>query len=265
MLKKNYLTGCCIGMMVSSSLLAGSMGDEKIHRPWFVAIGTGYSWTLLPGIDNPNPSEWDASEQGYNSNLGNRGFLTFTLGKAIHEWVDVSVMSMMHENFNYQMFQSGFSSTPAFTGNQRNRYFTLNNKSILFNAFVHPEKFYEYQSMSYRPFISAGIGYAYNYINNFYTVGNQVEGDGLPNVGSTDSIGSPVGTNAFAWQGSAGLSFHVKEYPVSFNTGYRYYDGGRFNGPSNIYTNDSGFLASSPWSGQLKANQWFVEFQYTMD
>jgi hypothetical protein len=261
---KKIASGSLVGILLSSSLFAGTMGDAQTN-PWFFAIGTGYSWTMMPGIENPNPSVWDASFQGYDNSLGNRGFLTFELGKQVHPLIDVSVMSMMHETFNYQKFQSGSPGTPDFTGAQRNRYFNLNNKSILFNAFLHPESFWQCHELLYRPYISAGIGYAYSYMNNFYTVGNQVEGPGLPNVGSTDSIGTPVSTNAFAWQGSAGVSFRTQSSPVSFNTGYRYYNGGQFNGPTSVFTNANGFVNATAWSGILQANQWFVEFQYTFD
>lgn len=252
------------GLLISVPLYAGSMGAIDSVHPWFGSIGTGYSWTKMPGINNPNLSQWDAATQGYDSFLGNRSFLTFAIGKKIHEYVDVSIMYMMHENFNYQKFQSGNSATPDFTGSQRTRYFTLNNKSVLVNGFLHPDNYWwSYANVELKPYIGAGIGYAYNLVNSFYTIGNQIQGVGDPNVGSTDSIGSPKGRNSFSWQGTAALNLHPQNSSFSINTGYRYFDGGNFNGSSSIYTNANGFVTATPWSGSVKANQFFVEFQYT--
>ena len=252
------------GLVISLPLHAGSMGTPAPALPWFGSIGTGYSWTNMPGINNPNPSEWDSSIQGYDSTLGNRGFITFALGKQVHQYIDLSLMYIMHENFNYQKYQSGTSATPDFTATQRTRYFTLNNKAILFNGFLHPAKYWStYANVELRPYIGAGIGYAYNYINNFYTAADQVQGTGDPNVGSTDSIGNPVGTSSFSWQGTVALNMRAQNSPFSVNTGYRYFDGGDFNGSSSIFTNASGFVNATPWSGRVKANQFFVEFQYT--
>lgn len=264
MKKLNHTYKTIGGLLLSLPLYAGNMGTPVPMLPWFGAIGTGYSWTNMPGINNPNPSEWDESIQGYDAPLGNRGFLTFTLGKQVQEYIDLNLMYLMQENFNYQKYQSGSSATPDFTATQRTRFFTLNNKAILFNGVLHPAQYWTtYANTELRPYLGAGIGYAYNYVNNFYTVGNQVESPGEPNVGSTDSIGTPIGTNSFSWQGTAALNLRVQNSPFSINTGYRYFDGGKFNGSTQIYTNANGFVNATPWSGKVKANQFFVEFQYT--
>ena len=117
-----------LALLSSLPLYAGTIGDNPLVNPWYGAIGGGYSWTLLPGINNPNPGEWDASAEGYNSSLGNRGFYTFEIGKQVQHYVDVSLMYLNHETFNYQMYQQGISNTEGFTGDQRNRFFNLNNR-----------------------------------------------------------------------------------------------------------------------------------------
>ncbi|HGC5940122.1 TPA: hypothetical protein ACIZCU_000918 [Legionella pneumophila] len=72
---------------------------------------------------------------------------------------------------------------------------------------------------------------------------------------SFSTIGEPVNKNSFAWQASAGLNFRPAGSPLSINAGYRYYSGGQFNGPSDVYTNSDGFQAGTPLSGPLRANQ----------
>lgn len=131
-----------IALCVSSlSLHAGTMGEvvSPVY-PWFASIGTGYSWTEKPGIVNPNPAFWDFSLQGYDSDLGDRGFYTFAVGKQIHQYIDISLSYLDHEVFNYQKFQTsppGTSGTPGFTGGSRTRYFELDNKALLVNGYLH--------------------------------------------------------------------------------------------------------------------------------
>ncbi len=239
------------------------MGMPVPNNPWFGSIGTGYSWTNLPGINNPNRSQWDDSVLGYNSPIGDRGFITFAVGKQIHQYIDLSLMYMMHEEFNYQKFQFGNSATPDFTGSQRNRFFNLNNKSLLVNAFLHPATAWaHFANISWTPYVGAGIGYAYSSVNNFYTVGTEsISGTA---VGSSDSIGTPVGTSSFSWQGTAAMNMRLQDSHFSVNTGYRYFDGGRFYGPTIIYTNASSFTTATPWKGKVSANQYFVELNYTV-
>ncbi len=241
---------------------AGTMGGEVKNNPWYAAIGTGYSWTMLPGINNPNPTEWDDSVQGYNSTLGDRGFYTFEAGKQVHSFIDASLMYINHEPFNYQMYQSGVSDTEGFTGNMRNRYFNLGNRALLVSGFLHPaEAYYTLGDVGMKPYIGIGIGYASNLVNNFYTVGSQLVD--TVNVGSTSSIGNPVYTNSFAWQGTGGVNFAANQH-VSIDVGYRYYDGGKFNTSSEVFAESVGLTAASPWSGRLQANQLFVDFRYTV-
>lgn len=265
MIRRNKLFVAIASTVASFSLCAGTMGEVVDQKPWYGSIGTGYSWTHRPGIDNPNPSEWDYSAQGYNGFMGNSGFITFSLGKQVHEYIDLSVMYIMQENFNYQKFQSGTSATPDFTGNQRNRYFTLNNKAVLVNGFLHADQYSaQISGVKITPYIGAGIGYAYNYMTNFYTIGNQSPGAGDAPIGSTDSIGTPTGTSSFSWQGTVAFNVRPNQSHVSVDTGYRYFDGGEFKGPTSVYTNLNGFTNVTPWSGRVKADQFFVDFKYTV-
>lgn len=251
-----------LALFSSLPLHAGTIGEQLLENNWYGAIGGGYSWSLSPGITNPNPSEWDASTEGYNSSLGNRGFYTFEIGKQVQHYVDVSLMYLNHETFNYQMFQQGLSNTEGFTGDSRNRYFNLNNRALLVSGFIHPDHdWYKISTFELSPFIGGGVGYALNHIDNFYTVGTvNVSGTA---IGSTSSIGNPVNTNSFAWQATAGLSIKPRSH-LSLDVGYRYYDGGNFNASSVIYSNSAGLGFATPWTGRLSANQLFVDLRYSL-
>lgn len=251
-----------IAMLASLPLYAGTMGEVSPGLPWFVSIGTGYSWSVKPGIENPNPAIWDFSNEGYDSPLGNRGFYTFSIGKQVHQYIDLSLTYLDHEVFNYQRFQTGGSDTIGFTGNARTRYFQLDNKALLVSGFLHPAQYlYSMVGIELTPYVGAGLGYAKNEVRDFHTVGSTTVA-GVA-IGSISSIGTATGKNAFAWQGTVGLNLRPQQSHVSTNIGYRYFDGGKFEGPSSIFTNSNGDLASTPWTGRLKTNQLFVEFKYT--
>lgn len=262
---KNNKFGFLI-LLASLPLHAGVMGSTNSTPsvyPWFASIGTGYSWTQKPGITNPNPAVWDASAQGYNGSLGNRGFYTFAVGKQVYPYFDLSLSYLAHEVFNYQMFQTGTSLTPGFTGSDRTRYFNLANRALLANVVLKPEHHYfNVSTVDFTPFIGAGIGYALNQVNNFYTVGTTTI-NGVA-IGSTDSIGNPATKNAFAWQGSVGFNIRPELSHLSVDLGYRYFDAGNFVGSSMVYSNSSGWVSASPWLGSLIANQAFIEFKYTV-
>ena len=248
----------------SFSLYAGTVGEVATAYPWFASIGTGYSWTERPGIVNSDPSFWDPSSQGYDANIGNRGFYSFAIGKQIYQYIDVSLSYINNEVFHYQKFQSspGLGNTPGFTGNARNRFFNLNNRAVLANAFLHSEHaLTSLLGIDFTPFAGAGVGVAHNQVLDFYTVGT-TNVAGVP-IGSSSSIGGPTTKDKFAWQASVGLNFRPVQSHLSVDAGYRYYDGGIFNGPATVYSNTEGFSTTIPWSGRLKANQIFVEFKYT--
>lgn len=235
---------------------------ENPFRSWFAAIGTGYSWTKTPGIVNPNPAQWDFSQQGYDSPLGNRPFYTFEIGKKVHPYFDISINYIYNQQFNYQKFQTGTSATPDFTGNARHRFFNLNNQALFLNAFVHPaEPSFAIANIGVTPFAGLGIGYSRSSMSNFHTVSTVNINGNL--IGSTSTIGPDTNSDAFAWQGSVGLNITPDNSPLSVDIGYRYFDGGKFKGPNTVFTGAI-FQDATPWTGHLKANQLFVSLKYTV-
>jgi len=249
--------------LASLPLYAGTTGDDPAQKyPWFASIGRGYSWTILPGIVNPNPAQWDYSTQGYDSSLGNRGFNTFALGKHLYKYVDVSLSYLDNENFFYEKYQTGTSNTDFFTGAIRTRFFQLINRSIIANVTLRPEKNYiKLSSLEFSPFIGAGIGYGQSVMDGFRTQGIiNVDGTLLT---PTDSTGETTNSNSLAWQGFIGVNVRPSQSHVSIDFGYQYYDGGKFYGPKSIYSNGSGWFPRTPWSGEVLANQLFVSLKYT--
>lgn len=252
-----------LSCLIPLAASAGTMGELVKPFPWFASIGTGYSWSSKPGIDNPDPATWDFANEGYNGALTNAGFYSFALGKQVHQYIDLSVSYLNNEDFNFQHFQTGVSATPSFTGAERTRFFTLNNRAVMANITLHDENpLLSPYSIDITPFVSGGIGAGFNKVTDFHTVGSVA----LPTatIASTTSIGAPTSHTGFAWQGSVGINVQPQASHLSANIGYRYYNGGDFEGPAATYSAADGFLVAAPWKGTLKTNQMFVEFKYTV-
>lgn len=244
-----------LALASTCSLYAASMGLEDLANPWYGSVGTG--------INNANPSEWDTPAEAYNKNKTNRGFYTFEIGKQVQHYVDVSLMYLNHETFNYQMYQQRIASSHKLENTEQTKPFNLNNRALLVSGFLHPDhNWYKISTVGLSPFIGGGIGYALNQIDNFYST----SGKGLNKaaVHSNSSMVNQVNINSFAWQASAGLSIHPITH-LSLDVGYRYYDGGNLETANNV-TNSSPANNNliTPWSGHLSMNQLFVDFKYKM-
>jgi len=88
---------------------------------------------------------------------------------------------------------------------------------------------------------------------------------GVPGVNSIGS--SSTAKTVFSYQLEAGIEYKYEE-KWGFTVGYRWFDGGKFKGPSHI-TAGTG-LPGNPivgvevpsWKGRLRANEVFAELAY---
>ena len=243
-----------LALLSTCTLYAASMGITDLGNPWYGSIGAG--------LNNTSPNGWEMPAEGYNSGLANRGFYTFEIGKQVQHYVDVSLMYLNHETFNYQMYQQRIANTGKLPSNSSNHNINLNNRALLVSGFLHPDHdWYKISTVSLSPFIGGGVGYALNQIDNFYPAGS------APVNRAAIGSGSAQSTNSFAWQASAGLSIHPVTH-LSLDVGYRYYDGGTFDTSnptfSNTNTHSSSLGLTTPWAGHLSTNQLFVDFKYRM-
>lgn len=242
-----------LALASTCSLYAASLGIEDLDNPWYGSIGTG--------INNANPSVWDTPAEAYNKNKTNRGFYTFEIGKQVQHYVDVSLMYLNHETFNYQMYQHRISNSNKLANSDQNKLSNLNNRALLVSGFLHSDhNWYKISTVSLSPFIGGGIGYALNQIDNFYST-NDV---GMHKRSTNPSVNNQVNIAGFAWQASAGLSIHPITH-LSLDVGYRYYDGGSLDTTNSLSSNSAANSnLITPWSGHLSMNQLFVDFKYKM-
>lgn len=231
------------------------MNFTNLENSWYGSIGAG--------INNANPSEWDTPAEAYNKNKTNRGFYTFEIAKQVQHYVDVSLMYLNHETFNYQMYQQGIFNTNKLAPTEQNKPFNLNNRAVLVSGFLRPDhNWYKISTVGLSPFIGGGIGYALNQIDNFYPITNSTLNKNATNANSP--VSNSVNINSFAWQASAGFSIHPITH-LSLDVGYRYYDGGNLDTSNAITHSTTGNSSSiTPWSGHLSMNQLFVDFKYKM-
>ncbi len=249
-----------------SGLSAFSYADapvqtQKAKNPYYAFVGSGYAWSLKAGIHNPDPGYWDAAQEGYNSDLGDSPFFTIGLGKQLWRILHLDLSYTYYQTFHYQKQQTGTSSTPGFTGARRTRYFDLDNQNVLFSASLYPWQI-KTGCGAFTPYAGGGVGVGINRVSNFHTVAYDSSAD----VGSTTSIGGPVTKGVFAWRVLAGIRFAPKIEHFSFDLGYRYYNGGKFTGPSKIqnYTGGGATTYGKPWKGYIKSNEIYftVNFDY---
>lgn len=266
-----YFFSLCSLISISTLCADDSFVDPRqipVHgdypdNPFYGIVGTGYAWTLDPGINNPNPNDWDAAIEGYDTTLGNAPFFMIGLGRQYFEMLHLDLSYTYYQPFHYEKFQTGTSNTVGFTGSHRVRFFDLSHQNILFDVSVYPWTWHA-GCLGITPFAGAGVGVGFHQVTNFHTVGYTTAG--ATELGSTTSIGTTGVRAVFAWQVSAGIRFKPKLQHLSFDFGYHYYDGGSFYGPTNIVVNEAPSngtvsFSNTPWSGHLKAN----EFYFTLN
>ncbi len=216
---------------------------------------TGYAWSMEAGICNPLPGFWGAAKEGYDSTLGGSSFFTLGFGYRFFKVFDVDFNYSFYDTFHYEKKQT---SSAGQSGEVRMRCFDLDNQSAIANFSFYP---YLISLGKLRidiiPFIGLGVGVGINNMTNFHTIGNDVLG-----VGSTTSTGEPRTTIAFAWQGMGGFRIHPRNFHLSIDIAYRYYNGGNFKGPSTItsFADNGEDFTGKPWEGTLQTNQVYFAF-----
>lgn len=227
---------------------------------WYGVVGAGYAFSMDAGIKNPDPNFWDFSNEGYDSDLGGSPFFFIGFGKTFCGSWSLDLTYSYYNTFHYQKYQTGSSGTEGFTGAARTRFFDLDHENVLLNLSYNPQ----WDCLSYRfcqvrvsPVVGLGIGVGINHVDNFHTFGyNQRVANGNPT-----SIGERNTKASFAWQALAALRFQLA-CRFDLDIGYRYYQGGWFEGPSQITLNTpdvlGGVTSAEPWEGKLKANEVYL-------
>jgi hypothetical protein len=257
-----------LAIVCSCNLLSATSIDYKkeYKELMFLHIRSGYAWLGHADISNATvANQWDLANEGYNASLSNAGFWDFAIGFYPLSFLDVDVSYGTYETMHYEKYQTGTSSTTAFTGGNRMRYFDVDHKNIMLNATLHPRKgefSIDTSCVSISPFVGGGFGLGINRINNFHTVAYSTDGK----TGSTTSIGFRNTNKSCAWQLNAGLTFSACNHKVAFDLGYRYHNGGTFKTGDKFMANvndfKGAFCPATGWKGKIRAHEAVVAFRF---
>jgi len=243
--KKRCLCWLC-WLLLGGTLPWKAQGEETTHFHGIVA--SGYAWSMKADIRNIDYGYWADAEEGYNASLGNAPFFMLGVGYRFLQKVDVDFTYTVYGTFHYQKQQTDERL------DHRTRYFDLNHQGAIFNISCYPHSF-SCSQLEWTPFAGGGIGVGTSQISQFHTVFYTTSNG----VGSTTSIGSPTTKNAFAWQAMVGFRLRPKNSRLSLDLAYRYYNGGTFQGPSEIVNYSGvhvgGTEQATPWKGTFQTNQ----------
>jgi len=234
----------------------------------FAQVQSGYSWMQKTNIACATVANgWDFANEGYNAKFNNVAFWDFLIGVRPASFIDLAISYGIYQTMHYEKYQTGESATVGFTGNRRQRFFDLDHKNILFNIIVHPTNknlSLNLSNLKIFPFIGTGIGAGFNQVGNFYTVAYSTDDE--IGVGSVTTLGQRCNSSSFAWQANIGLTFSSIRNNVSFDIGYRYYNGGKFRSANNFMINTLDYagkhFATPGWQGIMSTNQLIFAFRF---
>jgi len=199
-------------------------------------------------------TDWDIAAQGYNSNLGTSEVLGASIGYLVNPLVAFELELANRNSFNYKKDQS----SPPPDGD-KTRYFDVKNTTVMANIFLNGSGLqgpYSYKNDYFmiEPFVNAGMGAAFNTVDNFHSVQS---GTGI----HFSSMNNKTKTS-FAYQLGAGVNLRTDNLGIAL--GYRYVDAGQFESndvikPSEL-SPDS--VELSPWKGYLRMNEVYLALSY---
>ncbi len=253
---KNTIKLLCFG---TSSIFAGTMANtDQFNTSLYFKLGSGGSYSMSAGIDNPNPVYWDASPQGYNGNIGQSAIYSAALGYNLSKIISSDFEFIYRPSYHYSKYQTSTAVNTIFFNGNKTRYFDVQSNSIMWNAYLHGGSYSNtlnlelIRGLFIQPFIGGGLGVGLNTVYNFHSI---------LSTGMVKAIEATNLVTSLAWQLSAGVNFY-NESNFNLGAGYRYYNGGRFSGNSYIInTTDT----APNWTGTVQANEFFIQLSYKVD
>lgn len=242
------------------------------ERKVYLKLIGGYSFARKADIE-VNNSIWDPALEGYNQKLKSAPILGAGIGYQPLEYLTADITATHRWRYRYRKFQT----TPANPGTpqplpSKTRKFDLDSTSVMIDLRLLGRGF---QNLYYTvdshdsyiaPILGGGIGVTYHTVRNFYS---EFAPTPLTTpLNATSSIGQTAATKAaFTYQLEAGLEYRYRE-TWGLMAGYRWFDAGKFKTPTDIIGgtglagNPIAGSAVPPWTGKLRANEFFVELTY---
>ncbi len=273
MINKKLMTGitCAIALLHQAPCSAdGMLATASIGDRWstpgdiYIALSAGSSYSTKASI-SASPTFWDPTPEGYNGNVGQSEVLGAGIGYVINPLLRFEVGADHRNSFEYSKYQSTPTST---TWGPRYRYFDLSNTTVMGTLFVNgsgisEHAFYQGSGFMIDPFIGAGIGGAFNTVDNLHSVQT------APSARAFSMMPAANTTRTFAYQFSAGFDVKTSQ-KLAVGVSYRYLNAGTFQSNNYIVDNSNNIgttdgVAVPAWSGSLSTNEVFATLKYAMD
>ncbi len=228
---------------------------------WYGVVGAGYAFSRKAHIRVG--TDWDPSPSSHDDKFTDTPFFFIGFGRTFCNWIDFDVTYSFYQPLHYQKFKTADAEDVG----THTHFFDLDHQNLMFDLTLDSVGWFcfgDCWGLNIRPIVGAGIGVGINSITNFHSV--DFGGATVP-VGSTTDIGDRKRGTSFAWQVLAALRFGVCNCcPFSFDIGYRYYDGGRFHGPTRFVLNTAAGAGAqtslSAWKGRFTANEVYLALNY---
>ena len=239
----------------------------------YIALAAGASFSTNASVA-VSTTYWDLYTDGYGGNLGNSEVLGASIGYVINPLLRFELGVDHRNSFNYHKHQSTPTVSRALINwGPRERYFDVSNTTVMATAFMNGSGISHhmmYQGSGYiiDPFIGAGLGGAFNTLDNLHST--QV---GVFNVLSNNrafSIMSASNTvRTFAYQFSAGFDVKTNR-KLALGLGYRYLNAGNVVSSNYLTDNSNNVGITSgvvvpPWRAVLRCNEVYVTLKYAMN
>jgi opacity protein-like surface antigen len=260
---KRLLTFAILNLFFSISMHAQSCCEEQPCGKFYLKLASGASFSEKLKVVAPI-AIWDPAVEGYRARIGTRPILGAAIGYDFGRFLATDLEFSYRPAFKYKKFQTSIANdtTAAQIGN-KTRHFNLDVSSIMYSVYLNG-----YESFSWRPqcsvgalypVLGAGVGVSQLKIYNFRSSGLPDTGDNVPGFGSDNEYTKRY---HFTYQVMVGLEYRYGE-TWALSAGYRWFDAGKFKGPSYI-RNPAGLgqdVRPHEWRMKFRSNEAFVEFK----
>lgn len=274
-MKKKLLLSLLVAGMASSGLYADCDTGccEKTEREgkncFSLYAAGGGSFTRCADICvDTTDNYWPDVPEGYDSDLGNTGFLEYGLGYEWCDWLSFMATGQYRNTMDYCKQQTGiplYRINPDLTlTDSGTRFFELDASSFMFSVLFDATNLAGCEDWPIDILIGGGIGFTHFDVFDFHLELDSVSEDfpadvTFPAPKRVRDIGTSVSNNDFAAQAFIGLQYTACNW-IKVGAGYRFFHGGDFC--TNDYVlagrNDGEEFAVDPWQGRLQANEIYL-------
>jgi opacity protein-like surface antigen len=235
---------------------------------FYIKAGSGASFAQRADV-TASPVLWDPAPEGYQGNWGSAPILAAGIGYQSQGLFSADVTVSYRPQFRYRKYQTGITgtSTPNPLGN-KTRQMDLDVSTVMFSLYANGADFDMltwnpgFVSGSIYPIVGAGVGMSRLNIYNFRSTGLSPTNPPVNPFPGFSSDNEYTVRNHFTYQVMVGFEYQQSEM-WAISTGYRWFDAGRFKGPSFFRNKigDSFETSGNEWRMRFAAQEVFVELK----